>query len=85
MDTAGVLRALLASRTERCPLLALVAVCLPVLLTEQLSIGDQVVGKSERGLRRPLPVLRYESGRLVQMHWTAHRSILDLIQSDDVP
>jgi hypothetical protein len=30
-------------------------------------------------------VLRYESGRLARMHWTAHCSTSHLIQADDLP
>jgi hypothetical protein len=32
-----------------------------------------------------LHVLRYESGRLARMHWTAHCSTSHLIQADDLP
>jgi hypothetical protein len=40
--------------------------------------------RSERAMQCLLAVLRYESGQLDRMHWTARCSTSPLIQADDL-
>jgi hypothetical protein len=73
------------ANTARCS--SSVAAGLPLLITESIGLQRLRLCREEKRTSRdyPLSVLRYESGRLARMHWTAYCSTSDLIQADDLP
>ncbi|MGJ7918851.1 hypothetical protein ACI48D_25715 [Massilia sp. LXY-6] len=84
---AGALRAVLTSMTEYSRLLK-PGRSLHALADRSALVCDsfsEVAARGQPGMQYLLSVLRYESGRLARMHWTAHCSTSHLIQADDLP
>jgi hypothetical protein len=87
VDTAGALRALLASPTENGWLLRLGRGLFAFADHLALVYDGFAPVRWAKGTWHAmlLSVLRYESGRLVRMHWTTHCSTSHLIQAEGLP